>query len=174
MSEIATAVPTPPAAGFELPVKTGHSSLSVAQYIIDLCARSGINSSLTPMQVLKLVYLAHGWMLGIHGRPLVSDDIEAWTYGPVIPVLYEAIRRYRSGPVASVEGAVPLSLDQAEQDVIAQVCDIYGRRTGMELSQLTHQEGSPWDQVWSILGKSGRMSNDIIEQHYRSLAQSPG
>lgn len=168
------ALAIPPVAGIAgAPVKTGHSSLSVAQYVIDLCARTGINSSLTPMQVLKLVYLAHGWMLGIHGRPLVSDEIEAWTYGPVIPLLYEAIRHYRSGPVARVEGALPLQLDQSEQDVIAQVCEIYGRRTGMELSQLTHQEGSPWDQVWSILGKSGRMSNDIIEQHYRGLAQAP-
>ena len=34
-------------------------------------------AGLTPMQVLKLVYISHGWMLGLHQRPLFEEDVEA-------------------------------------------------------------------------------------------------
>ena len=37
------------------------------------------------MQVLKLVYYCHAWMLGLYGRPLIRQPIEAWRYGPVVP-----------------------------------------------------------------------------------------
>ena len=41
----------------------------------------------TVMHILKLTYLAHGWMLGFHKRPLIKEPIEALIYGPVIPIL---------------------------------------------------------------------------------------
>ena len=40
------------------------------------------------MHVLKLVYVCHGWMLGIHGAPLITEPVEAWTYSPVVPTVY--------------------------------------------------------------------------------------
>ncbi|MFZ2752652.1 MAG: type II toxin-antitoxin system antitoxin SocA domain-containing protein [Lysobacteraceae bacterium] len=154
-------------------IKKGHSSLSVAQYIIDHCATTGIDTALTPMKILKLVYLAHGWMLGIHSRPLVSEEVEAWTYGPVIPQLYRAMRPYKASVVDCINGADDVVFDDEERDVIAQVCEMYGRHTGPQLSQLTHKNGSPWDLTWSTQGKSGLMSNDLIEQHYSQLAHAP-
>jgi len=39
----------------------------------------------TNLDVIKLVYLSHGWYLGIYGVPLIAEPIEAWPYGPVIP-----------------------------------------------------------------------------------------
>ena len=42
----------------------------------------------TPMHVIKLVYLAHGWMLGFTSRALINEAVEAWTYGPVVPSTY--------------------------------------------------------------------------------------
>ena len=39
---------------------------------------SAMGRVLTPMQVLKLVYISHGWMLGLLDQPLVAEAIEAW------------------------------------------------------------------------------------------------
>jgi uncharacterized phage-associated protein len=56
---------------------------TVANRFLELAEAEG--RSLTPLQLMKLVYIAHGWMLGIHQRPLIKDHIEAWKLGPVIP-----------------------------------------------------------------------------------------
>ena len=42
----------------------------------------------TPMHIIKLVYLSHGWMLGLHDTPLLWEPVEAWQYGPVVPSVY--------------------------------------------------------------------------------------
>jgi uncharacterized phage-associated protein len=55
-----------------------HSSINVAKWFVDKAAKEG--KTLTPLQLMKLVYIAHGWMLGTYGRPLIKDRIEAWKY----------------------------------------------------------------------------------------------
>ncbi|MBV9510077.1 MAG: DUF4065 domain-containing protein, partial [Caulobacteraceae bacterium] len=75
-----------------------HDSRTVANRFLELARERG--QMLTPMQLLKLVYIAHGWMLGLAGRPLIRDEVQAWQYGPVIPPLYNAVRSYRRDPVS--------------------------------------------------------------------------
>ena len=144
-------------------------TLAVANRFLDLADRK--HDAITPMQLLKLVYIAHGWMLGLNGRPLINDDVEAWQYGPVIPRLYNRVRKFRSMPV---EGPVPGAngtLDDDERSIIDQVYKLYGHYTGPALSRLTHAKGTPWDQTY-IPGQYGvTISNDIIEDHYARLAK---
>ena len=145
-------------------------SLTVADRFLSLAKERG--DALTPMQLLKLVYIAHGWMLGLYGRPLIKDEVQAWQYGPVIPRLYDAIRRFRSQPV---EGPLEPpgsgeALDDQERSIIDQVYDIYGRMTGPDLSRLTHAPESPWALTYAP-GEFGIViPNDIIEDHYARLA----
>ncbi|KQH74402.1 Panacea domain-containing protein [Xylella fastidiosa] len=54
---------------------------------------------LTPLQVLKLVYLAHGWCLGVHTQPLIDELVEAWRAGPLIRSLYNVIKQDRSSGI---------------------------------------------------------------------------
>jgi uncharacterized phage-associated protein len=145
-----------------------YSSAAVANRFLELADEAG--DALTPMQLLKLVYLAHGWMLGLYGRPLISDDVQAWQYGPVIPKLYNAVRRYKSQPVTERLSAFDTQFGAAEDDIIRQTYERYGHKTGPALSRLTHQPGGPWEAVYEP-GRFGMViPNDIIEDHYRQLA----
>jgi uncharacterized phage-associated protein len=150
---------------------TVHSSAAVANRFLELARQQG--KPLTPMQLLKLVYIAHGWMLGLYGRPLIKDDVEAWQYGPVIPKLYRQTRQYKGSPVTEVLsqpfGEKPL--DEAEDDVIQQVFNVYGGRTAMQLSRMTHAAGTPWDLTYEPGGFGDVIPNDLIEEHYRRLAE---
>jgi uncharacterized phage-associated protein len=145
-----------------------HSSIAVANRFLELARERG--KSLTPMQLLKLVYLAHGWMLGLQGRPLISDHVEAWQYGPVIPKLYNAIRHFKSDPVTGLLNARDTELDDVEADIVKQTFDVYGGKTGPALSRLTHMPGGPWDTVYERGSFGTDIPNDIIEDHYRQLA----
>ncbi|MEJ1998904.1 MAG: DUF4065 domain-containing protein, partial [Maritimibacter sp.] len=80
----------------QIPVEVGsYDSRVVANRILEIAETKGIK--LTLMQLLKLVYIAHGWWLSFsNGRPLTSDTPQAWQYGPVYPAVYNAFRRYGS------------------------------------------------------------------------------
>ena len=65
---------------------------TVADDILKLAKRRGM--VLTPMQLMKLVYIAYGWYLAMHNARLFDDRIEAWKYGPVIPNLYHATKHF--------------------------------------------------------------------------------
>ena len=149
-----------------------HDSRVVANRFLDLANAKG--DSLTPMQLLKLVYIAHGWMLGLYGRPLIRDDVEAWQYGPVIPRLYNSVRGFKSQPVVGPLPAREETLDDKEKSIIDQVYEIYGDLSGPQLSRLTHAEGSPWQITYKPGQFRLEISNDVIEDHYRQKAIETG
>lgn len=139
---------------------------AVAQYILTRCAQKG-DGDVTPMQLIKLTYIAHGWMLGLTGKVLLDEQVEAWQYGPVIPTLYHAIKHYRSLPVRSLP-APQVEFTAVERSILDQVVDIYGKFTGIQLSAMTHQPGTPWEISWSRAGKNAAIPNDLIETYYKA------
>lgn len=144
-----------------------HDARAVANAVIQQ-ARAG-NRQLTPMQIIKLVYIAHGCMLGLLGRPLVRQPIEAWQYGPVINDLYQALKSYGSGYVDRELMWHTPNLDQQENDIVHQVVVQYGLLSGIDLSSMTHQDGSPWQITWAQNGQNAVIPNDLIHQHYLRL-----
>ena len=148
-----------------------HSSLVVAKRLLLLAG--GQQQTLTPMQLLKLVYICHGFSLGLYGRPLISDSAEAWKFGPVIPDLYHAIKHFRSKPVdvQVFKSIDDTALSEDESSLIAVVFKKYGRLTGIQLSSLTHTDDSPWHYTWHSSGGT-IISDDIIQEYYRRLIEN--
>lgn len=126
--------------------------------------------SLTPLQLIKLTYIAHGWMLALYQRPLIIDRVEAWKYGPIIPDLYQLMKRYGADFVTDNLPGGNEVLSDEERDIIQQVYRVYGHLNGIQLSQLTHQPGTPWHQTWNVGDQNDVISNDLIAEHYRQMA----
>ena len=149
-----------------------HDARAIANMLIKLGTEK--NRPLTPMQIIKLVYICHGFMLGLYHRPLIIQPIEAWKYGPVIETLYESMKKYGGSHVTKeirlgISFKRKLQLDEYEQDIVEQVFTKYSHLSGIELSTLTHQPGTPWYIVWYQRGqKRGVIPNDIIESYYSS------
>ena len=149
-----------------------YKARDVAKHIIDL--RKDQKDTLTPLQLLKIVYLCHGWMLGKFGRPLVEEEFEAWQYGPVLRDLYSAIKDFGSKPVTKIDNAKDIELDPQEKRLIEVVTNFYAKYDGLRLSALTHAPDSPWDTAWKMAGKNTIMSNDLIENYYSSQVNPNG
>lgn len=149
-----------------------HDSRTVANKFLDLAAEH--DDVLTPMKLLKLVYIAHGWMLGLYGDPLIKDEVQAWKFGPVIPMLYRATKDYRGSPVLhKLAAPVRDDLDEIEDDLVGQVYDRYGEYDGTALSRLTHRLGTPWALTY-VDGEFGTViPTELIRKHYERLA-TPG
>lgn len=146
-------------------------AVAVAKYMLDRAASNGLQ--LTPMQLLKLVYIAHGWMLGKHGRPLFNEHVQAWQYGPVVPSVYRSVKKFGSSPIAEVAGAPDVDFDADERSTMDLVTKNYGSANGIALSTATHQVGTPWHQTWAIAQNSAPISNDLIQNFYASLIHQP-
>ena len=145
-----------------------YSAKAVANACLDLAKRDG--RRLTNMQLQKLVYIAHGYSLALLGRPLFSDNVHAWEFGPVVPTLYKPLRKYGAGfvtePVLTADS--PVREESEEMSIIRSVWNAYGRYSGPQLSAITHQEGTPWSKVWAS-NERGVIPNDLISQHYLQL-----
>ncbi len=154
---------------------TTESPFAVANYFIGKAAATGV--ALTPMKLIKLVYIAHGWCLGLTGEALISESPQAWKYGPVIESLYGVYRRYGNGQIPASAAMPWAELRQSEKltPLLSRVWDVYSQYTGGQLSTLTHQRGTPWDEVWNAQGGCDRrgamIPDDLIRQHYRQLVK---
>ena len=139
----------------------------VAEQILWL--RRGIDT--TPMHVLKLVYLCHGWMLGIHGNPLITEPVEAWTYGPVVPSVYHRYKRYGGGLILESETERSGALSTRTGGLIESIEAVYRPCSASQLSALTHQPGTPWDITRRKSGIGSVIPDELIEEHYRELLE---
>jgi uncharacterized phage-associated protein len=131
--------------------------------------------SLTPMQYVKLVYIAHGWCLALSGQPLIDETVEAWKFGPVVPSLYRDLKNYGAGGVTAPISRWPMrqdpEIDHDHMELIQSVYENYGRLTGVQLSNLTHQKGTPWANSWDPNGWGIDISDDDIRRHYEMLKE---
>ncbi len=148
-----------------------HSAIKVAKHFVDKANDAG-HRDMTPLKLLKIVYVAHGWMLGLHGESLISEDVEAWQYGPVIPELYGGTSHFGRSHIDSLFDSYSVDLSEDEQNIVNQTFDGYGKYTAGQLVALTHKEGTPWHQVTKgeYYGRGVIIPNYIIEQYYERLS----
>lgn len=153
-----------------------HSPATVANYFLTKASQEG--RALTPMQLLKLVYIAHGWHLAYYGAPLINEPVQAWRYGPVIKSLYGQVRKYGGSAVVDLIPTGPFAwqrdtaIQGASSALVDAVWKNYSSFSGFQLSQMTHMPDTPWYQVWHREGGSGRqsatISDQMIRDHYLS------
>jgi uncharacterized phage-associated protein len=153
-----------------------YNSFQIANYFLLLGQKTGIE--ITPMKIIKLCYIAHGWHLGFTSKPLLDETIYAWKYGPVIDTLYDRFKEYGSSPIRTLYspdwngGNYPLP-DQSSSinSFLDSIWKAYGKYDGITLSAMTHQKDTPWYKVWHEEGGRNKrqipIPNNYIEEHYK-------
>ena len=125
----------------------------------------------TPMHIIKLVYLSHGWMLGLYDTPLLWEPVEAWQYGPVVPSVYHLYKGWGGAPITAVPVDRSADLSERQREVIEEVEQAYHEYTALQLSNITHKPGSPWDSVCRQSGVGAIIPNEVLREYYRRLAE---
>lgn len=152
-----------------------YDAATVANRFIEL-AEGDSGRRLTPMQLIKLTYIAHGFSLAIKNRPLLDEPVEAWRYGPVIPSLYRKLKSFGNGGVDKRISRYFSSETLASEDVdlIDAVYAKYGKLTGGQLSFLTHKRGTPWDEAYRPDEYGLELDDAVIRSHYSGLLRAAG
>jgi uncharacterized phage-associated protein len=145
-----------------------HNPNAAANWFIERGLRD--EKPLTHIEVQKLLYFAHGWMLGIHERSLVQGDWEAWRYGPVLPEVYFNLNYNRGRPITE---RIPTQHEDFLEDELDIMEVVYGYRSlgTFTLVGVSHSRGGPWDRIWHSENPSNEISDELIRNYFKDLLE---
>lgn len=157
-------------------------SRHVANSVIQACRARGIKD-VTPLKLQKLIYFLHGWHLAFTEKPAVSERFLAWRYGPVLDSVYREFRHFGSAPITDyatefdpISGkniAYVIGDSNADSkkfgETLSNVLNSYGHLGGLQLSALSHAQGSPWQTT----EQSTIIDDAVVRDYFKALAQTP-
>ena len=146
-----------------------YNCFDISKKFLEFASVEG--SFIDPMKLLKLTYIAHGYYLGLFDKPLISNEIQAWKYGPVIPDLYYVLKPFSKGNVDPHVMQILYDKDllDSDEEFLNTIWNAYKGYNALQLSTKTHQEGSPWHQVYSPHKRFAPISNDVIKKYYKDF-----
>lgn len=145
--------------------ETKYNALDIARYVINYSLE--INSPVSNLKLQKLLYFIQGNFLRILDRPCFKDDIEAWKYGPVIPIVYREFKKFGSNYIGKIEYVYDLEnnkfkpvkrefnfhISEEEKKVIESVIQECKNFSSSYLVELTHKQ-SPWIKAYRKYDKT--------------------
>ena len=143
------------------------TALVAANYLV--CIMSLAFDDLTNMKLNKLLYFAQGYYLQMYHKPLFSDEIEAWSHGPVVPAVYSKYKEYGDKPISSYDMSMTDMVSEDAASLLFDIARTYGKFTASALRNMTHVVGSPWDQVYSKGSSHIIIPVKLIEQYFMDL-----
>ncbi len=149
-------------------VNTRVPAWVVAEHILYLRHEMGLPT--TNFELLKLVYIAHGWMLGLTGKPLISDKVHAWDLGPVVKDIYRRYRLFGRDPIETPKTTMESLLTDEQAALVAEVVDSYKGMGFKHLFAITHHPDTPWHTVYHGQGRNAVIPDDLTREHYHKLA----
>jgi len=151
-----------------------YTPAHIANFFLWLGDKEEINIS--TLKLIKLVYIAYAWNLAVYNSRLFQEKIEAWKYGPVIPSIYHEFKRFRSDPIDKFAVEYNVKTNKLEYPIIDHkdtslsillraVWEVYKNETGENLSQLTHEEDSPWCKAFNNgTGLNAQLDDEDIKK----------
>ena len=126
-----------------------RDAMDVARYLVRVGYDPNLpgDSVLTcPLRLQKLLYYCQGWSLGLLGRQLFRQPLEAWVDGPVVREVYELFAGSSSGILPDEIGAPIETFSDVEIALIQMVWRKYAHLLPRELVNKTHTE-PPWREA---------------------------
>ncbi|MFA6552580.1 MAG: type II toxin-antitoxin system antitoxin SocA domain-containing protein [Candidatus Paceibacterota bacterium] len=149
--------------------KTTYTADNVAKYLIYLGSQALVGDNkeregITNLKLQKVLYFAQAYFLAKLGRPLFSDEIEAWEYGPVVPNIYKKYKSNGSDPIIFEDDKS--SLSEEDKEIIKKIWATFGGYSASRLVDITHAH-TPWKQAYQT--KTKIISQEALKEYYTPL-----
>lgn len=143
-----------------------YNVIDIAKKIIKMAdddiANGGDN--ITNLKLQKLLYYQQGYHLAQFDKPLFDENVEAWMYGPVVPVAYDYFQQYGAQSLP-VEKDV-IVLPDEDESLFYQVYDAYREFSAIGLMNMTHRE-KPWTEAVPH-NRGTVISLDAIKSYFKT------
>ena len=138
-----------------------YDVLDVAEYIVDHQTRKGY--PFTPLKLQKMLYFLWEYYYSQTTKHLFENRIEAWPYGPVCPDVYNRYCMYAGDPISETSSSNFSNIDKKTIRIINTFLSKYGLMNAFYLVAFSHQEGSPWYQIYHTTNR-GQIPFDLMEK----------
>lgn len=147
----------------------------IAEYIVNYSNEKGYGISNLKLQ--KVLYFVQGIFLREYGKVCFYEPIEAWDYGPVVPVAYRIYKHYGSTDIFSIsfDGDVlqlfkkdtyaNFNIKEEHKLLIKKVVDLLSEYDALELVEITHKQ-APWKDSY-IRGFNNEINVETIRRFFK-------
>ena len=142
----------------------GYEVKDIANKILFKATDEEAGDMICNMKLQKMLYYMQGFYLAYFDRPFFDEDIEAWTYGPVVPSVYRKYKSYKNRGIPYAGDVI--SLGDEENGVFDEVYRVYSQYSAIGLMNLTHQE-EPWTSSYP----DGIIKKDVLKDFFKKKMQ---
>lgn len=155
---------------------TPYTAIDVAKAFLERAQNDDRDAApdMTNMKLNKLVYFAQVLCIRALGKTIHHNHTHAWDYGPVAPLLYKRIKKFRSRSISLNDPEMAEAFNDAgsvdSDPVFRQVIDsVWSKLKGLsavDLSRMTHRPNSPWSVVYdNPQTRYGIITPEIMQQY---------
>ena len=127
-----------------------------------------IKEPMTHKKLQKMCYYSQAWYLALKRVPLMDAEFQAWAHGPVSPKLWYKYKEWGGLRISSYEGFPKFKGGEKIMGFLDKIYLLYGRYTGEELEELTHEE-EPWLKARGGIPEGIACRNPISEQDMKKF-----
>ena len=113
----------------------------------------------------NVLYFVQAEFLVDLGTCCFPDTIEAWDFGPVVPVVYRAYRIYGSANIPAETSSGLRSIRREDIDRINGIVDECCEYSASQLVEITHNQ-SPWRDAYHSRGVNNEITPDSIKAFF--------
>jgi uncharacterized phage-associated protein len=128
--------------------------------------------SLSNLAMQKIGFIAEMLHLGRHDAPLINEQWQAWSYGPVQPDLYHAAKVFGSAPVKNIFMASPLMPESTQEKAVRDAYVMMKDLRPGQMINITHQPTGAWAQNYQPGMKGRIIPKSAIKAEYATLIQN--
>ncbi|HEX3667168.1 MAG TPA: type II toxin-antitoxin system antitoxin SocA domain-containing protein [Rhizomicrobium sp.] len=154
-----------------------YSAGHIANFMLDKGDKE--QRAISPMKLLKLVYMAYGWSLAVLDEKLFDETIYAWAHGPVVRSVYDEFKHFGKAPIdcfstdfnlETFEITIPRvpASDTEVNVVLGKVWGVYKHFDAWALRGITHEAGSPWQSVYRPDARNIPIPDNLIKPYFKS------
>lgn len=122
---------------------------------------------ITNLKLQKLLFYQQGFWLAEYGEPLFAERVEAWTYGPVVPAVYDRFKGYgRTALDVQKEGREMHFAPAERERFFYSVYEVFVQYSASGLVRLSHEE-PVWQTAWAK-GHGTEITHDVMRRHFKT------
>jgi len=136
---------------------TEYTAVDVAKAFLERAQRKDLDKDdeMTNMKLNKLVYFAQVMSVRALAKTIHKNSTHAWDYGPVAPLLYKRIKKFRANSISldneEVREVFSDAKEISEPEFVLVIDEVWAKLKGLsavELSAMTHRRNTPWRVVY--------------------------